>query len=347
MTKIKLFDAFAWVWGFHIWLSNSIWKENVELIWFSEIDKFAKQTYLKNFPGSKDFWDIKKIDIVAMPDIDILTGWFPCQDVSVAWKQNLDWWRTILVEYLLRILEEKKPRYFIFENVRWFLSKKFQNFRESIFERIEEAWYNFRFDILNTKDYWLPQNRERVFIVWVYWYWNNFYTIPEKQELEIFLKDILEENVDECFFLSKKQYDSLSFDSLKRVYEDISPTLTTSEWWHRQPKIRIKNATKKGYIEMDPGDWIALDNPNSKTKRSRVKKWLCWTLTCNDFNWVMWEDYKIRKLTPLEYERLQGFPYGWTEWVSNTQRYKQMGNAVSVPVVENIFNNLLKTRQKV
>ena len=86
---IKIFDTFAGVGGFHLALENAVGKENVELIGFSEIDKFAKQTYLKNFPGAKDFGDITKIDIANLPDFDLITGGFPCQDVSVAGKQDL------------------------------------------------------------------------------------------------------------------------------------------------------------------------------------------------------------------------------------------------------------------
>ena len=104
---IKILDTFSWIWWFHLALEKAIWKEKVECIWFSEIDKFAKQVYLKHFPNTKDLWDISKIDIDSLEDFDLLTWWFPCQDVSVAWKQDIGWWRTILVEYLLQILEKK------------------------------------------------------------------------------------------------------------------------------------------------------------------------------------------------------------------------------------------------
>jgi len=88
---IKLLDCFSWVWWFHLALEQSIGKENVECIWFSEIDKFATQVYKENFPNSPELGSITELDISALPDFDLLTGWFPCQDVSVAWKQNLEW----------------------------------------------------------------------------------------------------------------------------------------------------------------------------------------------------------------------------------------------------------------
>lgn len=328
---IKLLDTFAWVWWFHLALEQSIWKQNVKCIWYSEIDKFAKQVYEKYFPNTLDLWSITELDIENLEDFDLLTGWFPCQDVSVAWKQNLEeWWRTILVEYLLQILEKKQPKYFVFENVKGLMWKKFTEFRESIFDRINACWYNLSYKILNTKDFGLPQNRERVFMVWKRWdYDDTFINFPKWQELIIFLKDILEEEVDEKYYLTEEQYKWLLFNQ----------TL------NNQSTIKIVNATKQWYINAYEWDWIILDYPNSKTKRWRIKSKISWTLTCAWSNWVILKDSNIRKLTPTEYARLQWFPDWWsTDYVSNSQTYKQMWNAISVPVVKAIFNNLFNIK---
>ena len=294
MKKIKFFDTFAWIWGFHLALEKAIWKENIELIWFSEIDKYAEQTYLKNFEWAKNFWDITQINIQNLPDFDLLTGWFPCQDVSVAGKQDLSWWRTILVEYLLKILEEKKPEYFVFENVKGLLNEKFKDFRESIFQRIENAWYWFKFQVLNTKDYWLPQNRERVVIVWKKT-WINDFIFPEKEELKIFLKDILQNiefkklpNWVEWFYWKTKR-----IDVLKTINDKYSFTLST---WKTHNKMFLLNENK-----------------------------------------TLW-----RRFSSFERERLQWFPDYWTYWVSDQQRCHQLWNAISVPVFEKVFINLLK-----
>ena len=322
--KIKLLDTFAGVGWFHLALQRAIWKENVQCIWYSEIDKFAKQVYQEHFPNSKDLWDITKIDIDLLEDFDLLTGWFPCQDVSVAGKQNLEWWRTVLVEYLLQILEKKKPKYFVFENVKWFMGKKFTEFRESIFERIKNAWYHLEYKVLNTKDFWLPQNRERVFMVWEYWavpVWHN--PFPKGQELTTFLKDILEEEVDSKYYMSVEQYKNLNFESLQRLYDNIAPTLDTSQWWHRQPKILVNKFNKRIKLKVSWPLWCYAWFTN--------KQW---------YQVIEWK-HKIRKLTPTEYARLQWFPDKWsTDFVSNSQAYKQMGNAISIPVVEWIFNKL-------
>ncbi len=327
MTTIKLLDTFAWVWWFHLALEQSIGKENVECVGFSEIDKFAKQVYQEHFPASPDLWDITQLDIDNLPDFDLLTWWFPCQDVSVAWKQNLEWWRTILVEYLLQILEKKQPKYFVFENVKGLMSKKFDTFRSSIFKRIRDAWYRFEYNILNTKDFWLPQNRERVFIVWsLNWKHIKFdFNFPKWQELTTFLKDILEEEVDEKYNLTEKNLKHLQREFWSKgkdvTWKDIIWTLTASMW---------------------TGGWNVPYLYNHYNKR--LMKDISWTLsTSMGFTAKQWLTIlpNLRKITPTECCRLQWFPDDWNSSVSNSQRYKQMWNTISVPVVKAIFDNLI------
>ena len=355
-TMIKLLDTFSGVWWFHLALERAIWKENVQCIGYSEIDKFAKQVYNERFPNTKDLWSITDIDIDWLEDFDLLTWWFPCQDVSVAWKQNLEWWRTVLVEYLLQILEKKQPKYFVFENVKGLMSKKFDTFRESIFDRMKKAWYDLYYQVLNTKNFWLPQNRERIFMVWILGWDFNF---PQWKELDVFLKDILEEEVDEKFYMTQEQYNKLWYESLRRIYDKIAPTLDTSQWWHRQPKVlfnKFNNRLMENvswtlwcYWWFTNKQWYMVCHPT----RSREFKWtwfkdICPTLCAKDYkdpkqmtNWLV-----IRKLTPTEYARLQWFPDWWsTDFVSNSQAYKQMWNAISVPVVEGIFNKLFGVKE--
>lgn len=324
MVQIKLLDTFAGVWWFHLALEQSIWE--VDCIWFCEIDKYAKQVYQQHFPNTPDLWDITQLDIDALEDFDLLTGGFPCQDVSVAGKQNLEWGRTVLVEYLLQILEKKQPKYFVFENVKGLMSKKFDTFRESIFERIKNAWYDLKYQVLNTKNFWLPQNRERVFMVWVLW--ENNLEFPQWQELTTFLKDILEEEVDERYNLTEKNLKHLQREFWSKgkdvTGQDIIWTLTASmwTWWWNVPYI-----------------WHAI---RSREFKSQWWKEISPTLCARDFkdpkNIKQWDNY--RKITPTECCRLQGFPDNWTWEVSNTQRYKQMWNAISVPVVKSLFDNL-------
>lgn len=135
--------------------------------------------------------------------------------------------------------------------------------------------------------------------------------------------------------------------SNNRVYSEDgdSPSLNTMGGGMRQPFVKIKEATKKGYDIAEEGDSINLTQPNSTTSRGRVRKGEANTIDTQTQQFTI-EKSSIRRLTPTECERLQGFPDGWTEGQSDTQRYKQLGNAVSVPVVKEIAKRLLNALKK-
>jgi len=133
-------------------------------------------------------------------------------------------------------------------------------------------------------------------------------------------------------------------DSIKRVYspEGKSPTLTTMGGGHREPKIAVYEATKKGYAEAGVGEGLDLTFPNSKTRRGRLMQYKSNCLTSANYEYgIVQPDITWRKLTPLECERLQTVPDGYTEGVSNTQRYRMLGNGWTVEVIKHIFRNLL------
>lgn len=351
---IKHLDCFAGAGGFSLALKKAIGTQ-AETIWFSEIDKFAIQTYEKNFLWVPNFWDISKIDIANLPDFGLLTGGFPCQDVSVAGKQNLEWGRTVLVEYLLQMLEIKKPQYFVFENVKGLMSKKFNTFRNSIFDRIYQAGYDYDVKILNTRDFWIPQNRERVFIVGSYGKLD--FEFPRWEELKVFLKDILEVEVEEKFYLTGSIYEKLkkfesnaSLDNLNWVSLNTKETRTI-ERPHGNNKWSIRSDGISPTIRRQVDGNTLVVTHSLYPRSSKNWRWgtghlskLDNTSYCLDTgNMQALElESRIRKLTPIECERLQWFFHNWTKWVSNSQRYKQMWNAVSIPPVEEIFKNLLK-----
>lgn len=352
MKKVRYLDCFAGVWGFALALEQSIGKDNIEHIWYSEWDKFASQVYEEHFPWVKAYWDITKIDIDNLPDIDLLTGWFPCTDVSVAGKWDLTKWRTILVEYLLQILEKKQPKYFVFENVKWLMSKKFFEFRESIFERIKLAWYILDFQILNTKDFWLPQNRERVFMVWQRIKnsdYNRNFIFPKWQELTTFLKDILEEEVDEKYYLSKKAINKITRSKFWQNFktQETKYTWTLTAWYYKIPadwnyiEFNNKRLTET-FKKVETNEPVFLDSYNNKVCK-HITPTITTRVSASNSNHLS-VNKKVRKLTPTECARLQWFPDNWsTEFVSNSQAYKQMWNAISVPVVKSIFDNLFKS----
>lgn len=367
-----------------------------ECIGYSDIDKYANQCFKQNHcpedvNDKLKLGDATKINPYDLEDFDLLTGGFPCQSFSVAGKGlgELDSRGTLFNE-IIRIAIRTQPKYMLLENVKGLISKKHQATFQKILSELNRIGYFVKWQVLNTKDYGIPQNRERVFFVCirknlVYDDVDSWdFKFPEKEELKIFLKDILEDEVDEKYYLSKANIDRLinssdvakgfskinpeiagtmtarQFANWKGTYivgnvnpsgkgmngnvygGDVSPTLNTMNGGNRQPFIQIKNATKKGYLEGYPNDGVNLEQPNSKTRRGRIQKDIMGCLQTNDQRGIITEDLRIRKLTPKECFRLQGFLNDEVnlEGLSNTQRYKLAGNGQSVNVVKKIFQEM-------
>lgn len=354
---IKLLSLFTGIGAFEKALERL--NAEYELVGFSEIDKYAIKSYcaIHNVTEDKNYGDISKIDEKSLPDFDIMTWGFPCQDISIAGKlKGIKEGETRSGLYYegYRILKNKKPKISIIENVKNLTSKRFKNEFESILKDISDLGYNNYWQVLNAKDYGIPQNRERVYTVSIRKDIDNkTFKFPETEELKLRLKDMLENKVEDKYYLKENQIENFiknnngncnpsgkgmngkvhtgniaptittnkgegpkiqiegmldikGQDNIKRVYsqEGISPTLTDMQGGNRQPKILIKNATKKGYVEAVEGDSINLAYPNSETRRWRVGHQVSQTLTVNNSIAVLDSQTRIRKLTPKECWRL-------------------------------------------
>lgn len=185
-----------------------------ELVGYSEIDKYASKSYsaVHNEPEIKNYWDITKINEKELSDFDFMTWGFPCQDISIAGKQAgiHEGTRSGLYYDGLRILKEKKPKYSLIENVKALTSKRFTDTFESILHDLECVGYNNYWQVLDAKDYGIPQHRERVFIVSIRKDIDQEFTFPEKEELKLKLKDLLEDEVDEKYYLSERMIKTFS-----------------------------------------------------------------------------------------------------------------------------------------
>ena len=222
-----------------------------ELVNYCEIDKYAAKAYsmIHGCSEEKNLGDITKVDTSKLPsDIDLTTYGFPCQDISLAGKQRGfeaegERTRSGLFFEALRIIEDVKPRIAIAENVKNLTSKKFKKEFDIVLSSLEQAGYNNYWQVLNAKDYGIPQNRERVFIVSIRKDVDNgMFEFPDPFELELRLKDVLENEVDEKYYLSQeltekiryrlgdKEYNLLGgMQKNQSVKEDgISTTLTSS-----------------------------------------------------------------------------------------------------------------------
>jgi len=278
---LKCFSLFSGIGGFDLALRN----QGHKIIGACEIDKYARSVYAKQFPGVKIWENATKLNPKELPDFEILCAGFPCQAFSVAGKrQGFNDTRGSLFFEIARIAKEKRPSILFLENVKGLLSHdKGQTFL-TIIRTLDEMGYNVQWQIINSK-YFVPQNRERVFIVG---------NLRDKHTRKIFP---IGNHDTEIKRNGKKNMIAI-------------PVLTPDRIKKRQNGRRFKTNGEESF-----------------------------TLTAQDKHGIF-DGTRIRRLTPLECERLQGFPDNWTKGISDSQRYKCVGNAVTVPVVEFIAKEL-------
>ena len=370
---LRVFEAFA---GYG---SQSIALRNLgieyEVVAISEIDKYAIKAYEAIHGPTNNLGDICKINPSDIPDHDLFTYSFPCQDLSVAGKQAGlgKGTRSGLLYECEKIIEAKKPKYLLLENVKNLVGKKFKPQFDEWLEYLEGLGYTNYWQVLNAKNYGVPQNRERVFVVSILGE-HEPYEFPKPIPLDKCIADILEDEVDEKYYISKEMQNRFKITNQNKnilgttkpdfrtigqrdlVYDKngIMGALVATDYKQPKqiaeinPKILIPQATKKGYIEMDLPGICDLSYPNSKTRRGRVQEGgkvsLTLTAASQDICYIE-PAYKIRKLTPRECFRLMGMRDDDIDkiqaaGISNTQQYKMAGNSIVVNVLEVIFKNL-------
>lgn len=378
---MKFLDLFAGIGGFRMGLEGF----GHECVGFCEIDKFARKSYkaIYDTEGEVELHDITAVTNEEWRKfrgtVDIICGGFPCQSFSIAGKRKgfLDETRGTLFFEIARAAKEIKPPLLFLENVKGLLSHdKGRTFR-AILSTLDELGYDAEWQLLNSKDFGVPQNRERVFIIGHLRGTGGRQVFPIRGDDTTFNNKRIQK-VGNIRKMGKSQSgDVFNSDGLaptlcstttmkdppkivvinkesgmpretNRVYspDGLSPTLNTMQGGGREPKVIICEATKKGYAEATIGDYVNLEFPNSKTRRGRVGKQVANTLLTSDSQGVVTEALKIRKLTPRECWRLQGFP-DWAfdkaqEVNSNSQLYKQAGNSVTVNVIKAIAERLDK-----
>jgi len=371
-ARLRFFDAFSGIGGFKIALERVGFKG----IGFCDNDKYANQLYMAYFNDDEVFYDdIRTIDTATMPDFEIFCGGFPCQSFSIAGKRRgFDDTRGTLFFEVARILRDKKPKYFILENVKGLLNHDSGRTFATIIEVLTDLGYHVQWQILNSKFFGVPQNRERVYIVGCYGKdcigkifpftgTNAKNTCKSKKESIVYWKNSKDKWVEEerdiigairtqsdlCRQPLLKQLSETSGNPQgSRIYttDGISPCITAS---HGNlgafiDKFPVRNGTKKGYDTATVGDGINLAFPNSKTRRGRVGKGCSQTLDTH-CNMGTIDNYRIRRLTPLECFRLQGFPDDMVQQarelgISDAQLYKMAGNAVTVNVAQAVAQKI-------
>ena len=389
-TKFTYASLFSGIGGFE----QALNKFGGTCVFASEIDKFAAKAY-ETLYGHKPTGDITQIDAKDVPDHDLLVGGFPCQSFSVAGKRRgFEDTRGTLFFEIARIVREKQPKALLLENVKGLVNHDKGRTLDVMIETLNEIGYTVDFDVLNSKYFGVPQNRERIFIVairddlieqeeWseettkgqtvvprgkrrlMRYVWLKAFNFdwPEQAEVTTRLRDILESHVDEKYYLDKertaklvaqleqKEPNEVRATALqnanmqgRRIKENDEPSFTVSAT--DRPGVALSEPQMLGHVDIKGNDSI---------KRTYSTEGISPTLTTMGGGHrepkIAEEQevrprYRIRKLTPLECFRLQGFPDGAHEAVkqagiSDSQRYRQAGNAVTVNVIEAIAERLI------
>lgn len=375
---MKFLDLFAGIGGFRLGMESAGHK----CVGFCEIDKFARTSYkaIHDTEGEVEMHDITTVSdefIRGIGSVDVVCGGFPCQAFSIAGKRKgFEDTRGTLFFEIARFASILRPRYLFLENVKGLLNHEGGATFETILRTLDELGYDVEWQVLNSKDY-VPQNRERVFIIGhlrgectrkIFPFSGNDEPLVELQRQQSSVNTIMARYGETAgvgsYVVESKQQEQVAIpaqdrqgiivvgnlpgnhDQNSRVYNSrgIASTLSTMQGGGQEPKILIKEATTKGYAEALPGDSVNISHPNSETRRGRVGKGIANTLLTGEEQAVVTNNYRIRKLTPRECWRLQGFP-DWAfdrakEVNSDSQLYKQAGNSVTVPVIADIAKRL-------
>ena len=296
-----------------------------ECVGYSEIDKYAIQIYEKHF-NHTNFGDITKINVSELPDFDLLCGGFPCQSFSIAGKRGgFEDTRGTLFFEIAKIVRVKRPKIIFLENVKGLLSHDAGNTFATIIGTIDELGYDCQWQVLNSKNFGVPQNRERVFII------GHLRGTPRPKVFPIGQ----DSQADYVVPTLTTRY--ATGQSNGAYLRKISPKGLSQSYRVYDPNgLSTTLASQAGGMGAKTGLYaIPVLSPDRLVKRQngrRIKEngEPAFTITAQD---------RLRRLTPLECERLQGFPDGWTEQgkISDNQRYKCLGNAVTVNVIKAII----------
>ncbi len=314
----KFIDLFAGIGGIRL----AYQKNGGKCVFSSEWDSFAKKTYEANF-GEVPFGDITKISETAIPDHDVLLGGFPCQPFSIAGvsKKNalgrqhgfLDKTQGTLFFDIARIIEHKRPKVFMLENVKNLVSHDKKKTFKVITETLSGLGYSIHHKVLDAR-YYVPQHRERIIIVGfdkMVFKGEEQFEFPKPKNVELAIRDILEPIVDDKYTLSDKLWNYLQ-------------------------------AYKKKHQAKGNGFGFGLANLDgvSRTLSARYYKDGAEIL-------IPQEGKNPRRLTPKECARLQGFPDNFIIPVSDNQGYRQFGNSVAMPLIQAVGKNLVKELNKI
>ena len=397
---MKYFSTFTGVGGFDLGVPDD-W----ECVGMSEIDKYANMVLGYRYRGVKNYGDIEKIKYEELPDFDVQIGGSPCQDISVAGKRaGLAGLRSRLFFSYVALLKVKQPDYFIFENVKGLLSSNEGRDFAEVINSFSEAGYDVWWQVLDARDFGIPQHRERVFI---------FGTLGGRGFRKVFLKPEIKGKNTEIqgqqantitrryrqsqsggTYIAEGKREALQIENLSfsrnqayRVYgvKGVAPTLHRKTGGSQITKIGIQRVhdietmhfdrqqqnriygingvaptlLKRSWGDHTPKIGIPVRQVdgrgnNANGRRLKTPDEPSFTLQSSQRHGVAFENVDIRYLTPLECERLMGWPDNWTKYgidekgntvqLSDNQRYNLIGNGVVPQIVRSIIKNIMEVK---
>lgn len=313
--KYNLVSLFAGIGGIDLGFEFA----GFNCIWANDFDKWACQTYRANVGEHIVEGDIRLVKD-QIPDHDILVGGFPCQPFSTLGKlqgfedeQN----RGTLFFEIMDIVKKHDTKVIVLENVKNLITHDKGNTFKRILKELDEAGYYTNWQILNSQDYGVPQRRNRVFFVCFSkkYFKNVDFEYPEKEELKVTTQDLLDEDVPENYFLTEKISHTILGEGTKGYI--VKPTIDL-------PISKTLTATMHKMHRASQDNYVTDQKNYDRNVKDKVKR------------------INVRKLTPNECRKLQGFPSDWKQVVADGHAYKQFGNAVTVNVAYKVAFNVMK-----
>ena len=331
----------------------------VSCVGYSEIDKYAIKVYERRFSGHTNYGNADTINEKELPDFDLLVGGFPCQSFSIAGKrQGFNDTRGTQFFNIARILAEKRPRHLVLENVKGLLSHDSGKTFQTILGVLSDLGYRVEWQVLNSKDFGVPQNRERIYFVGHLRGKCSGQVFPITNANRQTLRQIVGGSQGNRVYDTDGVSSTLAsqagglgaktglyiarVDRSQNKYDlretETSGTLTSTMY---------KGIDASGRTGVIARPVLTPDRIEKRQNGRRMKEngEPAFTVTAQDRH-GLYDGARIRRLTPLECERLQGFPDDWTKYgindepISDTQRYKMCGNAVTVNVVQAVIERL-------
>lgn len=322
MKNITFIDLFAGIGGFRQGFENA----GFHCVFTSEIDKACQEVYYNNYQDLPQ-GDITKINPKQIPDFDILLGGFPCQPFSISGrKKGFEDTRGTLFFDICRIIEEKQPKIVVLENVKHLIHHDKKQTFKVILESLNNLGYNVSYKILNARNFGLPQNRERIFIIATK---NGFFNFNELEyHRNVILRDFLDKKGN-FEYLSPEEY-TLIENPKKQESGLIFIGYRNKNIWKKGVRENTEHLSR---VHRQPNRIYSIDGTHPTIPSQE---------TSGRFFIYIPEENKVRKLTINECYRIMGFSDDFKKHPSTTEQYKQIGNSVAIPVITAIAKSIIK-----